>query len=241
MPSIFLVNPIRGRKAKRGKNMAKKSLRGRRRNAKGQLLPMGRSAPKRPRARRNPLVMDHGGSRGLSKIKTKRNPVRGHRRSVMPRRRARRNPIERALGGSGFWGSVMTGALVFPVAALLGDMAYGYMPLPSSMQTGLMRPVGKLAVAALLGLGAKYALPRNLAVFAAAGLIGGVVYDSAKSYMIKSFPTLPLSGVDGLSFAESAGAADPSYLGYAAPEYMGDVGTYMDHAGMHEYLNNEAA
>ncbi|MHB1430286.1 MAG: hypothetical protein ACYCVW_16505 [Rhodocyclaceae bacterium] len=193
------------------------------------------------------MVDDRGGRIGLVRLKKRRNPIaRRHRRhhAVYRRRHhARRNPIGRRMSGGGFWSDVLTGTIAFPVAALATDVVYGYMPIPTSMQTGIMRPIGKLAIAALLGLGAKFALPRRMAVMAAAGAMGGVIYDSAKSYLTTNFPTLPLSGMGAMSFAEVPyqpalpASAEPSYLGNASePDYLG---AYLEGTG--SYLTNEAA
>ena len=242
MPSILLVNPIKGHKRKT--KMAHKSLRGRRRNAKGQLMPETRHKSVR-RRRRNPLVMDLGGHKGLRKHKAKRNPIRHARRRPL-RRYARRNPIGRALSGQGFWGQAMTGMIAIPVAAIAADLVYGYIPIPSSMTSGLMKPIGKLAIAMLVAVGAKHFLPRGVAVMVAAGAVGGVLYDSSKSYMQTAFPTLPLSGLAAMAFSDMnpgmglpAPAANPSYLG-ADPSYLGDeaMGAYMDNS-MAGYLTNE--
>jgi len=236
MPSILLVNPIKGHK--RITKMAKsKSLRGRRRDAKGRLLPMAGKTHRHRRARRNPLVMDLGGHKGLRKYKAKRNPIR-HRYA------RRRNPIGRALSGGGFWGQAMTGMIAIPAAALATDLLYGYIPLPSSMTTGLMKPMGKLAIGALIALAAKKFAPRGVAVMIAAGAMGGVIYDASKSYMMSAFPTLPLSGPGDMAFSDmqpplmhlpAPAASDPHYLG-EDPSYLG---AYMDEPSMAGYLTNE--
>lgn len=228
MPSVFIVNPIKDRRGTRAMATRKR-----------------RTAKTRRVARRNPLVDDRGARKGLAALpkRRRRNPISRHRRRHHARRF--RNPIGgRTRAAGGFWGPVLTGSIAFPVAALVTDVAYGYMPIPSSMQTGIMRPIGKLAVAAAIGLAAKYTMPRGVAVMAAAGAIGGVIYDSAKTYMASAFPTLPLSGMgDGMSFSEvpplALPAATPNYLGAGTtPDYLG---AYLDGVGegVGDYLTNE--
>lgn len=174
-----------------------------------------------------------------SKTKTKRrspahaakhrtNPKRAtahsaKHRTVAKRRHHRRNPKGQML-------SVLKGALlpamIFPTAAIAGDVLYGVLPLPASMRTGMMKPVGKLGVAALLGAAAAFMLPQRIATLVAGGLIGGVVYDMGKSYLQTSFPSLPLAGVydyPGLEYENAGrmGGASPSFLGGEAPSFLG--------------------
>ena len=137
----------------------------------------------------------------------------------------------------------MTGMIAIPVAAIAADLVYGYIPIPSSMTSGLMKPIGKLAIAMLVAVGAKHFLPRGVAVMVAAGAVGGVLYDSSKSYMQTAFPTLPLSGMDAMAFSDmnpgmglpAPAASDPHYLG-EDPSYLG---AYMEEPSMNGYLTNE--
>lgn len=121
----------------------------------------------------------------------------------------------------------MLPAMIFPAAALAGDVLYGVIPLPATMRTGFMKPVGKLGVAAILGAVSSFVLPANIAKLVVGGLVGGVVYDMGKSYLQTTFPTLPLAGAYNypeLEFETMGDFGDgaPSFLGANAPSFLGD-------------------
>lgn len=154
-------------------------------------------------------------------VAKRRKPARNTKHTTTTKRRHyRRNPkgqLMTVLKGA------MLPAMIFPTAAIVGDVLYGVLPLPASMRLGMIKPVGKLGIAAILGAAASFMLPARIATLVAGGLIGGVVYDMGKGYLQTAFPALPLSGgaydYPGLSYEGINGV--PSFLGDGTPEFLG--------------------
>ena len=247
MPAVFMVNPKRNkagqfvkgsRRAKpaaKARHVTKKRAKPRAAAAKKRAAPRAAAAKKTTRH----IVIDMGGRKGLVKAKKgvyTVNPKRKHvtkkrksaaagrstrRVTTTKRKHHRRNPKGQLM-------SVLKGAMlpamIFPTAAIAGDVLYGVLPLPASMRTGMMKPVGQLGIAALLGALGSFVLPARYATLVAGGLIGGVMYDMGKGFLQTQFPALPLSGgaydYPGLEY-EGVGAA-PSFLGNTAPSFLGD-------------------
>ncbi len=162
--------------------------------------------------------------------------------------RGRRNPIGRG-SVMGLLRESLMPAMVFPGAALVNELVYGYIPMPAMLKAGLWKPVGQIGVAGVLGILASFMLPKKLAPLVMGGLLGGVLLDSGKEYLKSTFPTLPLSGVDAYPSVgyEGVGEYAPGYLGAAdtAPQYLGQspnsapdyLGSYVEDS-MGAYVGN---
>lgn len=223
------------------------------------------TAKKKPVAKKAAhIVIDMGGRQGLVKAKKgvyNVNPKRNAKgkfvkktstrkadaKHVSTRKKHhRRNP-------KGQFMLAMKGAIlpaaIFPASALAGDLIYGVMPLPASMRTGFMKPVGKLGVAAILGSAAAFFLPARYASLIAGGLVGGVVYDLGKQYLQTTFPTLPLAGAydyPEVEYEQMHGLNEaPAFLGNAAPNFLGDaqfgpgMGEFTRRDSVSAYVDNE--
>lgn len=242
MPAVFMVNPKRKKNGQfvKGSRRAKPA-------SKARHVTKKRAAPRAAAAKKTTrrVVIDMGGRTGLVKAKKGVYTVNPKRKHVAKRRKSTaarsakhtttkrrrhhlrnpKSPLMAVLKGA------MLPAMIFPSAAIAGDVLYSVLPLPASMRTGMMKPVGQLGVAALLGALGSFVLPARYATLVAGGLIGGVMYDMGKGFLQTQFPALPLSGgaydYPGLEY-EGVGAAAPGFLGNNAPGFLGDgsIGEY---------------
>jgi hypothetical protein len=170
---------------------------------------------KRRRVRRNPA-----------------NPIvyaapRRRRRMSAPRvrRRIRRNP---ALRGGGLMNDLMQ-AGIGAAGAIGTDMIYGMLPLPVTMKTGLMQPIGRAAVALAIGTMGRRFLGRAAGQMAA-GALTVIAYDVFKGFM---GPATPLKGLGWAGSAPDAGYAEmpqAALSDYPDMSGMGGMG------GMGEYV-----
>jgi len=146
----------------------------------------------------------------------------------------------------------MTPALVMPAAAITNDLVYNLLPLPAMMKSGLWAPAGKVGVAAVLGALGAFFLPPRIAMLAAGGMIGGVIYDTGKQYLSSTFPTLPLHGMaeyPPITYENTGGSAGGmSGAPYVDSSSNDMLGVYVDNSptgmdgqvhGMGVYLSNE--
>ena len=163
-----------------------------------------------------------------TKRKTKRNPIMnlGGKR----RRHYRRNPV------GGIMGTLQSS--VMPVAigaggALLTDLAIGYLPLPDTVKTGMMRPITRGGVAIGLGIIAGMLTSKATGAKVMAGALTVVVYSEVKAYLQTNMPKLPLSGVEEYPALEFAG-----YGNYGLQDDMGEL---LDNSGgMGELLDDSS-
>lgn len=250
-----MVNPKRNKAGQfvKGARRAKPA-------AKARHVTKKRTAPRAAAAKKKTphIVIDMGGRKGLVKAKKgvytvnpkkkyvakKRKSARSTKRTATKRRHHRRNPkgqLMVVLKGA------MLPAMIFPTAAIAGDVLYSVLPLPASLRLGMMKPIGKLGIAAVLGALGSFVLPARYATLVAGGLIGGVVYDMGKGFLQTRFPALPLSGgaydYPGIEY-EGMGNAPPNFLGNSAPSFLGDgkmgpVGEFVRSDNVSAYVGNE--
>jgi len=256
MPHVIMINPAPRRRRKRtqgkrtrAKTMANPKRKTPARGRGGRFTKSRRkSTAKRRTYRRNPESR-------VTRSRAAKKGWRG-RRGHSRRRTARtyrRNPSGSAVVRT--LKDAMTPALVFPAAAITNDLVYNLIPLPAMLKAGLWQPVGRIGIAAALGLLSSFFLPRKIATFAIGGMVGGVLYESGKAYLASTFPAIPLHGMDGMAAYpsmtyETHGGGSP--LGADMSEINGGgsmLGAYVDEGplgtgsspvhGMGVYLSNE--
>lgn len=179
--------------------------------------------PRRKRSRRKMTAKQrkYFGRRTSRRRKSyARNPVvhrrrrRTARRSTRSRRYYARNPISRrrysrARSGGFFRRSASRAggflekygfdtvlpATVGAAGALALDMAWGYLPIPASLQTGPLAPVVRLAGAFGIGLTAGMIGGRKFGRDVTAGATVVTLYDLLKGWLKTQYPALPLQGL----------------------------------------------
>lgn len=173
----------------------------------------------------------HTAKRKTGKRKTKRNPIMnlgGKRRHSY-----RRNPV------GGILGTLQSS--VMPVAigaggALLTDLALGYLPLPESVKTGIMRPITKGGVAVALGIIAGMLTSKATGAKVMAGALTVVAYTEVKSFLQDQMPTLKLSGMEEFPALEFAG-----YGNYGMEDNFDEpIGELLDDSGVGELLDDSS-
>jgi hypothetical protein len=152
------VNPSRRRRGKGGR-FVKQRVR--------------RNPARRRARRRNPLVMDLGGRKGLRRYR--RNPVRAGRRDFVA---GTLMPV--AIGAGG---------------ALATDVALGFVPLPAALQSPMLRPLVKAGAALAIGFVAGMLTDRSTGAKVAAGALTVVAYDSLRGLLQRVAPQVPLAGL----------------------------------------------
>ena len=137
---------------------------------------------------------------GARHAKRRRNPVKAIARRV----KRRRNPIA---GKMDLMASVKSAAYS-AAGALVLDVAYAYLPVPSQFKSGNMLHVGKIAVAFGLGLIAqkmgiiKGAMGRQMVE----GAMTVTLHDAGKGFLASAAPSIRLSSTDDAD--EFMGGAD---------------------------------
>jgi hypothetical protein len=158
--------------------------------------------------RRNPWFGDSAGHARAAR-KGWRHRRRSHaahsRRSH--RRHYRRNP--RGLTVKGFINNTLMPGSVGAFGALGLDIALGFIPLPATLQTGMFRPVVRLAGAAALGMIAGKVVDARVGEQVAAGATIVVLYDLFKGFAKTALPNLPLSGMEYYSAGMPVGEYFP--------------------------------
>lgn len=178
MAKVLLLNP------RRRKRRARRAMRAN---------PVRR---RRSRVRKNPFF---GAKRAHRRAARKGWRHRARRHSAMKtnprvhRRRFRRNP--RGLSINSFLKNTLIPGSVGAAGALGLDILLGFVPLPAQLQTGMLKPVVRLAGALALGMIAGKVVNRSVGEQVAAGATIVVLYDVFKAFARTAMPTLPLSGM----------------------------------------------
>lgn len=173
------------------------------------------------------------------------NPRRKHRRAArrVSRRsvmRMHRNPVfkrrsRRSGGGRVTFKGFATGTLIpsaIGAGGALGlDLVMGYVPLPAMLTTGMLRPVTRLAGAALIGWIASMVSSRQTAANVTAGAVTVVLYDTFKGWLKTAAPNLPLAGYPNIGWV-NPGMSVGEYVGIP---HSGGVVQPMN-AGVGEYV-----
>lgn len=172
------------------------------------------------------------------------NPRRKHRRAARRisgrSKRMHHNPVfkrrSRRAGRATTFKGFMTGTLVpsaIGAGGALGlDLVMGFVPLPAVLSTGMLRPVTRLAGAALIGWVASMVASRQTAANVTAGAVTVVLYDTFKGFLKTAVPTLPLSDYPNIGWV-NPGMPVGEYVGI--PHMGGSVVQPMN-ATMGEYV-----
>lgn len=215
MAQLLLVNPRRKRRTAK-----KTSSRARRRSTRSMV-----ANPRRRRTRKTSAVT------AAPRRRRRRASFSANISKRVSRARRRTHSGKSFLTAKGFMNETLIPSAVGAGGALGLDLLMGYLPLPAAVQTGALRPVTRLALAAALGLIATKVAGRKVGEQVAAGAVTVVVYDTFKSYAKKMMPNLPLSGYGNLELINTG-----------VPVGVGEYVTYNDPnaivqpIGMGEYV-----
>lgn len=217
MAELMLVNPRRKRRAGRRRKMTAKQLR--------------YFGPRRARRRRRraPALLAAPVRRRRSRRVTRRravSTVRHRRRRVT---RLRRNPSRairfggRSFSIRGFLNNSLIPAGVGAAGALGVDIAMAYVTpmLPASLQTGMLRPVVRIAGAIGVGMAVSAVMGKRHGEEATAGALVVTLYDLLKGYAKANLPMIPLSDYD---------------MGWVSPALQAGMGAYVGD-GMGAYVS----
>jgi hypothetical protein len=133
----------------------------------------------------------------------------------------------RAVGFKNFMGGTLVPSAIGAGGALLLDVAIGYIPLPAMLTTGALRPVTRLAGAALLGFIASQVSSRSVAANVTAGAVTVVLYDTFKGFLQTAMPALPLSGYPTRIGWVNPGMPVGEYVGRTVQPMQTGVGEYV--------------
>lgn len=233
MPQLFVVNPSarKGRSKRKSPQMARRRRTSTRRRATRQVA-IFRGNPIRRRRRRtthrrfarNPSRRRHYA----------RNPIRRRRTTV---RRYRRNPSARRVGGAAVnFGKMLLPAAGIGLGAVGAEILMGYLPIPASFKTGVMRHVTKGVVGVTAGmLIGKVLRQKRLGNYIALGSVVIAVHDAAKEFIAARMPAITMGqyrGPIGSSFG-GMGYINPAQtgrLGYMPPPRSSFGGAHTMHS-----------
>ena len=176
MSHLMLINPRRKRRAKK--------TRARSHKRRARVVSM-RVNPRRKHRR-------------AARRTVGRRSIRLTRPHLFPRRPPRR--AGRATTFKGFMTGTLVPSAIGAGGALGLDLVMGYVPLPAMLTTGMLRPVTRLAGAALIGWVASMVASRQTAANVTAGAVTVVLYDTFKGWLKTAAPTLPLSGMGSIGW-----------------------------------------
>jgi hypothetical protein len=162
-----------------------------------------RTTKSRSKARRVRVVRV---SRNPRPVRRRRSPSRAvavaapRRRASRPRRlyaraRSAGRSFSSRLGGTskklfGMIPSKIVPAMVGAGGALAVDMAWGYLPIPASLQTGPLAPVTRIGAILAMGYAAKFVAGETYAQEFTVGGLTVTMYDLAKTWMQANAPNL---------------------------------------------------
>lgn len=176
----------------------------------------GRKTRSRSRARAK-------NSRRHVRVIRARNPHRVSRRRVHARSR-HHNP---RFDVKGIINGYLIPAGIGATGALALDVGLSYLPLPTTLQTGLPNAAVKVAGALALGYASGKVLGRERGKAVAAGALTVVAYNLLKGLVKQYAPSIP--GLSGDYSDMQVGAYMNGPVGYnPAPMLQGTVGAYMD-------------
>jgi len=221
MPRLFVVNPSprRGRAKRKAAPMARR----RRRHTVARRTRQVAVFHTNPRRRRRRHSVRRY-ARNPARRHYARNPIR-HRRRRTSVRRYRRNPsIRRAAGGAANFTKMLLPAIGIGAGAIGSEIVMGYLPLPATWKTGVMRHVTKGVVGVSLGLVlGKVFRMRRLGNFFALGAVAIATHDAIKEYLSAHVPSIPgLSGMGMYSRALPSQFRGMGYVNSGSPIRLGE-------------------
>jgi hypothetical protein len=231
MQELLIANP-RPKKRRKMSALQRKYF-GKRRTTK--------SRPKARRVRvvrvsRNPRPVRRRRSRSVSRAVAVAAPRRRSRsRRIYARARSAGRSFSSRLGGTskklfGMIPSKIIPAMVGAGGALAVDMAWGYLPIPASLQTGPLAPVTRIAAILGMGYAAKFIAGETYAQEFTVGGLTVTMYDLAKTWMQANAPNLLAPS------AAAPAATTGMYVGYYNPaRFSPNMGMYVgDYADDYE-------
>lgn len=219
MPELFVVNPSSRRPAAK----KRKPMAAAKRNRSGRFVKGGARAKPRRRAARQVAVFR------ANPAPKRRRPRAASRKSVATKRRFRRNPSGRKMMGG-------LGQLIMPAAgvgagAVVSEMFMGYLPIPASWKSGVMRQVTKGAVGLALGWGVMHFLKqKKLGLYVMAGAVAIAVHDGIKEVITARLPGPAGKGAFGqyVRPIHSQFAGARGGMGYINPALTSRFGQYVE-------------
>lgn len=225
MPDMFIVNPSprRGAAAKR-KTMAlpKRSRSGRFLKGGGNRKTRRASTSRRRSAPRQVAVF------AANPAPRKRRRAATSRRAKPKARRFRRNPSGRKMLGG--LGTMLIPAAGVGAGAVGAEILMGYLPIPASWKSGVMRQVTKGAVGLAAGWAISHFLKqKKLGFYVMAGAVVIAVHDGIKELITARTPTIGARGAFGQYVlpmrSQFAGAGRG--MGYVNPAMTRSFGQYV--------------
>lgn len=165
--------------------------------------------------------------------RAKSNPVK--RRARRRVTRARSNPIRRyrrSSGGNNLMNSTIIPALGGGLGALAVDVAWGALPVPAQLKTGMIAPIAKMGGAVAVGYGLSKLTNKKTGRMVMVGAITVSVYNLLRNLTQQMLPQVPLGYVQAGQFIPGDGAIN--YLPDYSPE-SDSMGEYI--SGMGEYIS----
>lgn len=211
MPKLFVVNPSPRSKPKRKAPMARRRTATRRRRHAPRAIVV-QANPIRRRRRRARVSTRRRAFRAnpVRRSVARRNPSRRRRVGV---RRMRRNPSARGMGGGAVnFGRMLIPAMGIGAGAVGSEILMGYLPIPASFKTGVLRHVtkGAVGIAAGLLIGKVFKMKR-LGNFFALGAVAIATHDALKELIASR-----ASAINQTGFGQYRGRL-PSQFGYINP------------------------
>jgi hypothetical protein len=228
---LSVVNP---RGASRSRKMTAKQAKyfGKRRKSHSRRKSYSR---RRKTYRRNPRT-------AVARSHSRRSSRRSYSRRAVARGRSYFRKARSRLGRVGGFAekyglNVFIPAAVGGIGALALDLAWGYLPIPSALQTGMLAPLARLAGAVSIGIAAGMIAGKKFGREVTAGATVVTVYDLVKGWLKTNYPSLPLSMY--LSRYNPGMVIGPArarlgmYLSEYAPDYVNEF--TQDESGIINY------
>jgi len=205
MSTLMLVNPRRKRRASTKKRRTRSTHRRTRVTALRH----------NPRYKTRRRWSTKRRSVGTHVARMRRNP-----------RRSRRSSSARAMSVKGFLNHTLMPATVGAGGGLLLNLALGYLPLPTALNSNFVKPIVGLAGAAAIGMIGSKVAGRRAGEQMAAGAAVVVIYGVLKNIINTAAPSLPLSDYNTMGWTNPGlpvGYSMGEYVGRAAPAAGGGV------------------
>lgn len=189
VPELFVVNPS-ARRAAAPERKAPMATARRKKN--GQFM-KGGAAPRRKAAtfKANPAPRKR--KRAAPKARRPARQVVVMRANPAPRkRRYKRNPSGRMFAGVG---NLVVPAMGVGAGAVGSEIIMGYLPIPATWKSGILRHITKGGVGVAAGLAiSKLLKQKKLGFYVAAGAIVIATHDAIKEFIANRLPMIEQSG-----------------------------------------------
>lgn len=224
---LFVVNPSKRPSQRKGKPAMARRLRRKRRST---AVTVFNRNPIRRRRRRATI---HSFARNPIRRHRRRRAVASYRRNPIRRRSYRRNPI--GMPNLSFRKMLLPAAAI-GVGAVGSELVMGYLPIPATLKTGVLRHITKGVVSLVIGWGIANLLKQRKMgeAFALGGLVIAV-HDATKEAIVKFMPNAQFgqyipTGMGASPFLPRVGGSPggpTNTLSYYSPGAMQRMGQYM--------------